>query len=197
MRISKHVDLVKYALCAAAAKQMGHMEYNELVKDTTSAHSRLWDTLNVEKVDYLWYGAKYYGKAIQAMTADISIEALMPHGVTPGLAQWADFPPVSQGTTSSRVREATEEARLLAACVMCQYEELSASRHAWAGHLNGLYRLLHLQKVETATTPSLTGAPSPTLSHSKTWQSFFWYFVHDDFQESCEAHQFGCLQDPS
>ncbi|KAH0348184.1 hypothetical protein KCU83_g6330, partial [Aureobasidium melanogenum] len=179
----KHVDLVRFVLCAAAAKQMGHMKYTELVTNTTTAHSRLWATLNVERVDYLWYGAKYYGKAIQAMAADISSEAFMPHVVPPSLAQWADFPPVSQGTATSRVRAATEEARLLAACVMCQYEELSASRHAWAGHLNGLYRLLMLQEVETATSPSLVGA-SPTPSQSTTCQSFFWYFVHDDFQES-------------
>ena len=185
MLLARESLLVRYAVCAAAAKQLGHMNHPKPHATGTNLQKVFTQTSRRNSIDYLWYGAKYYGKAIQSMAVELSLdrEDVQTLGLSPDEVPWAAPAP-----SGASVQSTSTEARLVAACVMCAYEELSASWRAWARHLNGIYKLLRLDQWEAAlASSSEIQAPSPALQPRKTLQSLFWYFVHDDFQESCES----------
>jgi hypothetical protein len=176
------VDLVKHAVCAAAAKQIGHIRRSRPVSEPMHTHRRTRSSLANQDTDYLWCGANHYGKAIRLMAAEISAGAF-EYTYTVSEEQRAGVPV----STPSATRLVATEARLMAACIMCQYEELSASHIAWARHLNGLYRLLRLDNSEVTSPNSYqSDAPSPAPSHPRGFRSYFWYFVQNDFEESCK-----------
>lgn len=194
LRIAKAVRLIDVVARAAAAKQCGHIRHASLgTPRRLSASSTLEESTYAQRyamsteTDFLWYGAKCYGQAIKLMASDISLEAFTNAEASMSQTHWAGDTVDSPVSTNTRIRTLSTEARLLAACVMCQYEELSASKHAWASHLDGLFRLLRLRSSEIA----LFNATHPETSLSTSarpsaLRSFFWYFVHDDFEESCE-----------
>lgn len=183
--LARESALVKFAACAVAAKQLGHLKHPELYPARTKVQEVFTRGSSGAKIDYLWYGAKYYVKAIQSMAAELSLD----RDNEPNLelstdeALWA-----APALFDSSVQTTSTEARLVAACIMCAYEELSASPRAWDRHLNGIYKLLQLDHWEAALASGSEGqAPPPALQPKKSLRSLFWYFVHDDFQEACEC----------
>jgi hypothetical protein len=187
LRLAKVVPLVHMVFCAAAAKQCGHIRHAsspvssfalpvELAYAQRHAMSR--------NIDFLWCGAKWYGQAIQLMTSDISLEASQ---TAPAQTYWTGLAANSVASPLSRMSTMSTEARLIAACVMCQYEELSASTRAWASHLDGLFRLLRLDRDEAAfANPIAAGPSSPSPARPQAMKTFSWYFVLNDFEESCK-----------
>src|SRR6266511_4340363 len=74
-------SLLKNAACAYAAKQLGRVKGTKAVMGgvcSTQASMEMWpDSPNV---DWFWYAAKYYDKAIQLL-----MEALQSNGSGPNL----------------------------------------------------------------------------------------------------------------
>lgn len=169
--VARGSDLIKFAACAAAAKQLGHMKHPGLQAKPTDAAHVMSRTLKANGRNYLWYGAKYYGKAIQSMAAEISqTTSNTSTDMSPPELPWEV---VSPGTPSAM--QGSSEARLMAASIMCQYEKLSASTRAWGRHLNGIYKLLQLDRIELLI-----------LQSKKSLRSLFWCFVQNDFEHSCK-----------
>lgn len=164
-------DLVKFAACAAAAKQLGHMKHPGLQTKPTNAAHVMFRALEANGLNYLWYGAKYYGKAIQSMAVEIL--RTTPNTSTDMSPPELPWDAVSPGTPSAM--QGNSEARLIAASIMCQYEKLSASTRAWGRHLNGIYKLLQLDRAELLI-----------LQSRKSLHSLFWYFVQNDFEHACK-----------
>jgi hypothetical protein len=187
LRLAKVVRLVKLVFCAAAAKQCGHIRH---ASSPTSPFAHSVELAYAQRqamsrnIDFLWLGAKWYGQSIQLMTSDISLEASQ---TTQTQTHWTGLAVNSAASPLSRISTVSTEARLIAACVMCQYEELSASTRAWASHLDGLFRLLRLDRDETAFANSIAaGSSSPSPARPQARQTFSWYFVLNDFEESCK-----------
>lgn len=161
---------------------MGHMEQpapHSVRANVRQIFQRLSSRSN--KIDYLWYGAKYYGKAIQSMAEELSLDYEPTLGLSPDEVPWTAVAP--SGVSLPAV---STEARLVAACIMCHYEELSSSWRAWSRHLNGIFKLLRLDQVESVLQTNSPNPPvSPTVQRRRSFQALFWYFVQNDFEESC------------
>ena len=181
--------MVRYAACAAAAKQLGHSS-SIAASINKAAPSSLEVSVhrhNKETKDWLWHGAKYYGLAIQTMATELTQATSVFNDLTPSDTGIPWAAPFAGSPSGSGTGANTNEARLVAACIMCQYEELSASVVAWAGHLNGIHRLLRIHDFESSfASQGSVAAPSPTLQTPTSLQSLFWYFVQDDIEEACE-----------
>lgn len=179
---ARQSDLIKFAACAAAAKQLGHMKDPNSHARPTAARQAVMTALIAHGRDFLWYGAKYYGKSIQAMAADLLQDATSPNfDLATSDFAWAVPSPNS---VSSGVGQETEH-RLLAACIMCQYEHLSASTRAWAGHLNGIYKLLRLDRADAMVIDGAEpSVPSPAFQPGSSLRGLFWFFVRNDIEES-------------
>lgn len=186
LRLSKHNDLVRYAACAAAAKQLGHVRKPEMYTDDPTVEDIFVRTTKEGKTDFLWYGAKYYGLAISAMASELSVEARPSFGLSPDGLPWGHhlYLHCSDGNTS------WNEARLIAAEIMCYYEELSGSFRAWGRHLDGMFRLLQLDQAGHQADVVQPRDESPPL-----WQVIpreilgrtFWRFAQNDIEQSCKC----------
>ncbi|KAF9888550.1 hypothetical protein FE257_008481 [Aspergillus nanangensis] len=137
--LSHHSPLVRYAACSLAAKQLGQMQDLESTIKQPPNQQRMLKKFSDSKLDFLWYGAKYYEKAIQMLARQISHEdiSVFPEGLSPngiyhsGLTpQSADYSVVSDHDAPATIFQ------ILAACILCEYEDLSATMRAWSGHLD-------------------------------------------------------------
>ena len=131
--------------------------------------------------DYLWYGAMYYEKAIQTLKDTVSQHQDDAFAPSPTDSDWAMARPRT-GCDSAATSGDTSETRLLAACILCQYEQISATMRAWGGHIDGIYRLMHLSSV-TQDLQRVSPLPYPVSAY----QSLFWCFAMKDLEESCEC----------
>ena len=176
LQLAKLYPLVRYSACAVAAKQLGQRSSPLSTVGLTSGQRRVAEKLLAGGLDFLWYGAKYYGRAILLQAARIMDEdPTRDEGSVPSPSQiyWAAASP--QFTSSSGEGDRTLDLRLLAACILTQYEHLSATLPAWAGHMNGFAKLLRLNHTGAHSVPQGIEAIRPC----------FWYFVANDMEESC------------
>lgn len=191
LMLASHCPLIKYAACAAAAKQIGQMDECEPRTRLTDGQIRVMDAIRETNLDYLWYGAKYYGKAIQTLAKEISRESVSPSASPSSLVP---SPSAIYGAVAAASDPALEAEmggqeiptfRLVAACILCQYGDLSATQRAWSGHLDGICKLLQIDgRDETLRTSH------PRPYQSAAHQSVFWWFVLNDFKESCKVLAF-------
>ncbi|KAL1635030.1 hypothetical protein SLS58_010425 [Diplodia intermedia] len=148
VHLAVHCPLIKYSACAAAAKQIGQTGAREPARTRlTAGQIRVADAISKTNLDYLWYGAKYYEKAIQALAREISQESLSSPSA--GLATCSGLAPSPSAIYGAVVADSGHEMQqpafpLVAACILCQYEELSATMRAWSGHLDGICKLLQI-----------------------------------------------------
>jgi hypothetical protein len=186
LSIARESELVRYAACACAAKQLGHLSRPERYTEGLLPDG-VFTKLNTDgRTDYLWYGAKYYGKAIQAMASELSQDIVPAFGTSPEELPWNGF---VVSPTSSRSGLLTKDARLIAAEIMCYYEELSASWRALGRHLNGIFKILQLDQTSSGTPTA-----DVDLSSILPWEAFsegvmsrsFWRFVLNDCEQSCK-----------
>lgn len=185
LRLSRINALVRYAACAAAAKQLGHIRDPKQFLGQNAIASVFTRRNAKGKIDFLWYGAKYYGKAIQAMATELSVEAGASFGMSPEGLPWSNV----AGATHSQCQPAWIEARFVAAEIMCFYEELSASWRAWGRHLDGIFELLQAKEttspaqgdtLEDAQRQLWQTIPQATLRH------VVWRFALKDCEQSCK-----------
>ncbi|KAF7596391.1 hypothetical protein BBP40_002135 [Aspergillus hancockii] len=118
--------LVRYAACALAAKQLGQMRDAETRLRQTDSRKIMLQGFTDSKLDFLWYGAKYYERAIQLLARQILMRtvlfasylpvAIYQSGLTP---QDSDHSLLGENDSSAAVL------RMVTACILCQYEDLS------------------------------------------------------------------------
>jgi hypothetical protein len=189
--------LLKNAACAYAAKQLGRAKGVKAVSGgvcSVQASMELWP--ESENVDWFYYGAKYYDKAIQLL-----MEALQNDGREPNLnnpeafGQWRAEELCEDGQPGQKRRRRSSVGRLsnvdsdevlTATAILSVYEFLDASGPAWSRHLSGAKSLLDIAEVgmmPVEQDPSPTGIfSSPQrLRPSKARKATFWNFARQDY----------------
>ena len=176
--------LIRYAACALAAKQLGQVKDPESSVRQTACHRAMFKAFSESKLDFLWYGAKYYERAIQILARQISHEDRSDCHMSPACIYQSGLTPQSVDYSVLGDQEiAAATFRLLAACILCQYEDLSVTLRAWSGHLDGIYKLLR---------PHLSGAVELQPSHpipqtANVVESIFWFLASNDMMDACES----------
>ncbi|KAL4905197.1 hypothetical protein BDW74DRAFT_153212 [Aspergillus multicolor] len=180
--------LLKYAACAQAAKQLGHVNVSRPVGVRLSrAFSGVQkDTANI---DWCWKGAKYYEKAIQLL-----MKELQPNGGSRDMTAQGQVNGMSDDADAQRARSYTEyrlshgvrsDEILAATAILSVYELLDATGPAWNRHLSGVKSLLDLAEVGMRPLQRLPpGDLSLQLkrpSLSKARKATFWNFARQDY----------------
>lgn len=171
--------LVRYAACALGAKQLGQTRRPELQIRQTNTQSLMMGGLIETKLGFTWYGAKYYEKAIQLLAKQISSNDHSTFSSSPGLIYGSGLTPQEH-----RSRERNEEElpfQILAACILCQYEDVNATIRAWTGHLDGAFRLLRPHCEGIASFHDSSMIPQP----SKAVHAVLWFLVINDMLNAC------------
>ncbi|KAJ9151856.1 hypothetical protein NKR23_g2583 [Pleurostoma richardsiae] len=177
--LARNNALVRYSVCALAAKHMGQMENPTLRVKRVIGQERIMKTIERSGLDYLWYGAKYYERAVRLLSADISSPAnsssyALPSR-TPDVLDNEVSASYSPGGSLTDGLEDPTTGRLVAVCILVEYERLSTTLKGWAGHLNGFAKLLHLDRLGQVYLNQL---------QSSAMQMLFWHFCFQDWEES-------------
>ncbi|KAL2867667.1 Zn(II)2Cys6 transcription factor [Aspergillus lucknowensis] len=171
--------LVRYAACALGAKQLGQTRHPETQIRQTNAQKLMLKALIDSRLGFTWYGAKYYEKAIQLLAKQISHKDRPSASLSPNYIYGSGFTPQSGDYEVPRCPD--EEAapfQILAACILCQYEDVNATLRAWSGHLDGIYRLLRPHLPDLVAFRMSDHIPQP----ARASDAAFWFFVvHDMF----------------
>lgn len=179
IQLSYHSPLIRYSACAMAAKQLGQIKDLSRVTELSRRSSISASSMLRPSIDFEWYGAKYYEKAILLMARQISHESsIIENHLSPGEIYR------SPGIESNHLNdhESTSSAfRILAACILSSYEELNATMRAWSSHLDGISKLLrpHLD------LPACSGNFYRVPQSLRALKASFWYFALNDMLNSC------------
>ncbi|RDW83752.1 uncharacterized protein DSM5745_04078 [Aspergillus mulundensis] len=180
--------LLKYAACAQAAKQLGHVHVSRSVGVRLSrAFSGVQkDSTNI---DWCWKGAKYYEKAIQLL-----MKELQPNGGNRDMTAQGKVDGMSDDADAQRARSYTvyrlshgvrSDEILAATAILSVYELLDATGPAWNRHLSGVKSLLDLAEVGMRPLQRLPpGDLSLQLTRpslSKARKATFWNFARQDY----------------
>ncbi|KAI1120557.1 hypothetical protein F5Y10DRAFT_272936 [Nemania abortiva] len=93
---------------------------------------------------------------------------------------------LSQGNLMIQAEREDPVVRLLATCILIQYEQLSTSRDAWSGHLTGFSKLLDLIGDGILLRPNPRfQAVYPFTKDVMQIKAGFWNFVVNGLEESC------------
>ena len=195
--------LLKYAACAYAAKHLGRVKGAKAIVGgicSKQASMELWP--DAENVDWYWYGAKYYDKAISLLMETLQQDPSGTPLPSPGanLNHWQGQDSPDDDNLSRNKRRRTSEGRLPSTCsdellaataILCAHEFLDASGAAWARHLSGTKSLLDIAEVgmmplETQSTPSSYQSPR-CVKPTRARKAIFWNFARQDFLAACKC----------
>lgn len=182
MLARKH-PILRYAACAVAAKQLGQMRAPVATVLRGTTQERIAERLVRGRLGFVWYGIKYYEKAIQTLVKSITPKE--PQATTANHPS----PAVSLSKGDLMVRADGEDpiVRLLGTCILIQYEHLSANRDAWSGHLTGFSKLLDLiDGGKLLEQHPIYEQVYPWTKDIMEVKAGFWNFVVNDLEESCE-----------
>ncbi|KAJ9191188.1 transcriptional regulator family: Fungal Specific TF [Paecilomyces variotii] len=191
--------LLKYAACAYAAKQLGRVKGAKARSGgvcAQQASTEIWP--DAANVDWYWYGAKYYEKAIRLLMKELQHDAEGPPPLsTPeAFGQWqaAELCEDAENArkrrrrfSNSRLSSAHSDEVLAATAILSVYEFLDATGPAWNRHLSGVKSLLDVAEVgmvplEQHTSPGETPFPPPKRPGlSKARKATFWNFARQDY----------------
>ncbi|KNG89739.1 hypothetical protein ANOM_001999 [Aspergillus nomiae NRRL 13137] len=179
--LSSVCPLVRYAAVALAAKQLGYMKNPECAIRQTRNHRFMLQAFSESSLDFLCYGAKYYDKAIQILAQHLSHEERCTSQLSPYGVYQTGLTPQSNDLSVLGDHDSTATTlQVLAACILCQYEDLSATMRAWAGHLHGIYKLLRPYLSDTMNLPTAVHVPQPM----KAMNAVFWFFALNDMLDA-------------
>ncbi|GAM35109.1 hypothetical protein TCE0_015f03159 [Talaromyces pinophilus] len=188
LTLARDHPILRYAACAVAAKQLGQMRIpvSDVLRGKTQKKIALKFTQG--RLGFLWYSAKYYERAIQTLVKSItpkdnqSTQGLHSH-VSPSVS-------LSQGDLMVQAEGEDPIVRLLGTCILIQYEHLSATSNAWAGHLTGFSKLLDLIDDGKLLVPNpMFSQVYPFTKDVMELKAGFWNFVVNDFEESFVSHR--------
>lgn len=185
--LSDRNPLIRYASVALAAKQLGQMDRDKLRSRTrTTPRQRHIITVLTEALaldepgpSFLWYGAKYYEKAIQLLFKQLSREdCCSTCHLSPRDIYVSELAIAGDDSNKLDGHENASLLQIIAACILCQYEDISATKRAIAGHLDGIFKLIrqHLSAAIISETPTLVHVPQST----RALEASFWYFALND-----------------
>ncbi|KAA8646965.1 uncharacterized protein ATNIH1004_005644 [Aspergillus tanneri] len=187
--------LLKYAACAYSAKQLGRAKNGNPPAGGVSLTQALMDT---KAVDWCWYGAKYYEKAIQLLMKELQPDKGPPPLSTPeAFGQWQAAELSENGNNPHKRRRRYSESRrssgvhsdetLAATAILSVYELLDATGPAWSRHLSGVKSLLDVAEVgmmplEQRSSPGEAAyQPSKRTGLSRARKATFWNFARQDY----------------
>lgn len=197
--------LLKYAACAYAAKQLGRVKgAKATVGGVCSKRASMEVWPDAQHVDWYYYGAKYYEKAIHLLMDALKHDNQGPPLSNPeAFGQWqaaelvddAEYPHKRRRRfPNSRLSSAHSDEVLAAAAILSVYEFLDATGPAWNRHLSGVKSLLDIaevgmlpleQHVSPEGTPLL---PPKKHEFSKARRATFWNFARQDYLAACELY---------
>ncbi|KAL3471168.1 hypothetical protein BJX99DRAFT_32332 [Aspergillus californicus] len=181
--LSHWSPLVRYAACALAAKQLGQIRRPQCHIRQTNTQTLMLKALTDTKLGFTWYGAKYYEKAIQLLAKQISSKDRTSFSLSPNCIY--DVGLGSEGADYSEYDRECAPFQVIAACILCQYEDVNATIRAWSGHLDGLHRLLGPYLSSTAAFKMSTKIIQPM----RAMDSVFWFFVLHDMMNAFVTRQ--------
>lgn len=179
LSLAREHPLLRYAACAVAARKLGQMRtsLSTVLRGKTQENLA---RLAQGRLGFGWYGAKYYEMAIQTLRESISQTDVATNQVSTPLS-------LSQGYLMVRADREDPIVRLLGTCILIQYEQLSANRNAWSGHLTGFSKLLDLIDDGSLLIPNpVFEAVYPFTKDVMYMKAGFWNFVVNDLEESCQ-----------
>ncbi|KAL4924830.1 uncharacterized protein BDV17DRAFT_203626 [Aspergillus undulatus] len=175
--LSHWSPLVRYAACALGAKQLGQTRHPELQIRQTNTQSLMMKALIDTKLGFTWYGAKYYERAIQLLAKKLSKKDSTTYSSSPNCIYGLSLTPKSVDHNTPSEREGNSfPFQILAACILCQYEDVNATIRAWSGHLDGVFRLLRPHVGEPASFQISDPLPQPV----RALDAVFWFVVVND-----------------
>lgn len=183
VQLASQSPLLRYSACAMAAKQMGQMKDSTQATNVTRRSSMTASRLLRPSMDmdFEWYGAKYYEKAILLMARQISHDrSIIQIHLSPGeiyLSPSSDYSHLDDHQSTSSAFQ------ILAACILCSYEDLSATMRAWTGHLDGINKLLR-PHLDLPNSPDNFYRIPQSL---RALDVSFWYFALNDMLNSCKS----------
>lgn len=200
--------LLKYAACAYAAKQLGRVKGAKSPAGGVCSKQASMETWpGATKVEWTWYGAKYYEKAIQLLMKELQPDKGPPPLSTPeAFGQWQAAELCEDANNTRKRRRRFSESRfsngvhsdeiLAATAILSVYEFLDATGPAWSRHLSGVKSLLDV--AEVGMMPLERRAPAgdnpfqtpKKVALSKARKATFWNFARQDYLAACE-----CLPD--
>lgn len=196
--------LLKCAACAYAAKQLYRVQGAKAImggRCSKQASMEVWP--DADKVDWEWYGAKYYDKAIHLLMSELQHDSKSPAPLsTPeAFGQW-QAAELSEGgehprkrkrrSSNGRFSSSHSDEVLAATAILSVYEFLDATGPAWNRHLSGVKSLLDIAEVgmmplEQERSPGNGMIPrktKPGLSRAR--RATFWNFARQDYLSACE-----------
>ncbi|OAX85178.1 hypothetical protein ACJ72_00445 [Emergomyces africanus] len=189
--------LLKYSACAYAAKQLGLVKGKKAIIGgvcNKQAMMEVWP--DIEKVDWHYYSAKYYEKAVHLLMEALRHEDKnTPLNNLEAFRKWQAVELCSDPEHShKRCRysnnplSSTHSDEVLAAtAILSVYEFHDATGPAWNRHLSGVKSLLDIAEVgmmpvEQRASP---GGSSPSIAKrlglSKARKAAFWNFARQDY----------------
>lgn len=187
--------LLKYAACAYAAKQIGRVNGTNVITGGSclrQAVKRIWP--NTERVDWYYYGTKYYEKAIQLL-----MEELQHGGQSPPLSA-SEFSGAQNATSKRRklssihgeLPSTHSNGVLAATAILSAYELLDGTGPEWDRHSNGVTSLLDImnakmvlpKKHDSSENVNTTGSRRPRFSKAR--QAIFWNFARQEYLSACK-----------
>lgn len=192
LTLARQHPILRYAACAVAAKQLGQMRQPVSTVLRGKTQEKIALRLVSGRLGFVWYGIKYYEKAIQTLVKSITPKDPATATTTTQPTQTAAnhaSPAVSLSQGDLMVRADGEDpiVRLLGTCILIQYEHLSANRDAWSGHLTGFSKLLDL--IDDGKLLE----KNPVFEQVYPWtkdimevKAGFWNFVANDLEQSCK-----------
>lgn len=197
--------LLKYAICAFAAKQLGLVKVKKApAGGACSNQSALVAWAEKDKRDgWYWVGAKYYDKAIQLLMKELQRDEGPPPLSTPeAFGQWqaAELCEDNENPRKRRRRYLDSHISngvhsdevLAATAILSVYEFLDATGPAWNRHLSGVKSLLDVAEVGVLPLEQRPLAdpafPAPKRSGlSKARKAIFWNFARQDYLAACKC----------
>ncbi|KAL4916445.1 hypothetical protein BDW62DRAFT_106330 [Aspergillus aurantiobrunneus] len=175
--LSHWSPLVRYAACALGAKQLGQTRHPESQIRQTNTQILMMKALIDTRLGFTWYGAKYYERAIQLLAKQISNRDRSSYSMSPNYIYELGLTP--QGSSHTPAHDGDEDRflfQIIAACILCQYEDVNATIRAWSGHLDGVFRLLRPHLADPGLFQVSVNIPQP----GRALDAIFWFVVVND-----------------
>ena len=180
LTLAREHPILRYAACAVAAKQLGQMRSHTSTVLRGKTQEKIAAKLARGTLGLTWYGAKYYEMAIQELVRSITPRIPVHNHASPAVS-------LSQGNLMVRADREDPIVRLLGTCILIQYEQLSANRNAWSGHLTGFSKLIDLVDDGNLLRPNdVFKEVYPFTKDVMQVKAGFWNFVVNDIEESCQ-----------
>lgn len=189
--------LLKCAACAYAAKQLGRVKGAKAPAGGVCSRQAVMETWPDSKnVDWSWYGAKYYERAIQLLMKELQLDKEPPPSEEFG--QWSH--PYDEKNAHKRRRRFSNgrlsngvhsDEVLAATAILSIYEFLDATDPAWNRHLSGVKSLLDVAEVGMTPLEQLHFRDfafqlPKKAGLSKARKATFWNFARQDYLAACK-----------